>query len=72
MAAPSAVYRRGGASSKMHVVTFLFSDEKIEELRGLVEAEFGEPVTLEEARVMADDLLEFYELLCRIARKDRS
>jgi len=50
---------------------FAFSDEKIEELRKLVEAEFDEPVTLEEARVMADNLLELYELLCRIAQQDQ-
>ena len=42
-----------------------FSDEAIEELRVIAEAEFGDPVTSEEARVMAYDLLAVFELLCR-------
>ena len=59
------------AAGDNHLMKFAFSDEKIEELRKLVEAEFDEPVTLEEARVMADNLLELYELLCRIAQQER-
>ena len=39
------------------------SDEAIEELRVIVEREFGEPVTHDEARVMANDLFSLYELL---------
>ena len=47
---------------------FSFSDEKIEELQKLVTEEFGKPVTLEEARVMADNLLELYDLLRNIGQ----
>jgi len=42
---------------------FSFSNDKIEELRQLVEEEFGEPVTHEEALVMANNVLELYRLL---------
>lgn len=44
---------------------FSFSDEKIEELRTLVEAEFGEPVSHEEARVMASNLLRLAEIVSK-------
>lgn len=39
-------------------------ESRIEELRRIVEAEFGEPVTYDEARVMAHTMLELYELVC--------
>ena len=44
---------------------FSFSDEKIEELRKLVEAEFGEPVSHDEARVMANSLLRLIEIVSK-------
>ena len=51
---------------------FSFSDDKIEELRKLVAEEFGKPVTLEEARVIADNLLEIYDLLRNIGQSSYS
>ena len=48
-----------------------FSDEAIEQLRVIVEREFNEPVTHEDARVMANDLLALYELLsASVAKMD--
>jgi len=47
---------------------FSFTDEKIEELRVLIEKEFGEPMTYEEAQVMANNMLELYRLLSDLGR----
>jgi len=44
-----------------------FNAEAIEELRDIVEAEFGEPITADQARIMAHDLVSLYDVLCRIA-----
>ena len=44
-----------------------FTDDAIEELGKIVEAEFGEPVTADQARVMARDLASLFDVLCRIA-----
>lgn len=48
---------------------FSFSDENIEELRILAEQEFREPITIEEARMMSNCLLQLYELLCAIGQE---
>ena len=49
---------------------FSFSDEKIEELRRLVEVEFGEPVSHDEARVIANNLLRLVEIVTHDGRPD--
>ena len=48
---------------------FVISDDKVEELRQIVEAEFVEPVTLDDARTMANNLLELHSLLNALATK---
>ena len=49
---------------------FSFSDESIERLRKIVEAEFGEPCTTEEARTMAHDLFRLIELVGQVPPPD--
>lgn len=50
-------------------MAYIFPDEAIEELREIIEAEFGEPVTHDEARVMANSLYELYELMCQTLKR---
>ena len=47
----------------MHIT---FDDEAIERLRRIMADAYGEPFTAEEARVIANDLLAFYNVLARI------
>ena len=53
----------------MACMLFSFSDAQIKELRELATKEFCQPVSLEEAQVMGDTLLQLYELLCSIGHK---
>lgn len=43
-----------------------FDDEAIERLRQIVTDAYSEPVMTEEARIIANDLLAFYNVLARI------
>ena len=46
----------------MHIT---FDDQAIERLRQIVVEAYGKPFTTKEARVMANDLLAFYNVLAR-------
>lgn len=48
---------------------FSFSDERIEEFQNLVAKEFGEPVSFDDAQVMANNLLQLYDLLLNIGQQ---
>ena len=50
-------------------MSFAVSDEQIEALRGIVEAEFGESVSFEHARIIANNLLELHKVLAECASK---
>jgi len=50
-------------------MAFAFSNEAIDELQRIIEDEFREPVTTEDARVAAHNLLELYQLLSDCAAR---
>lgn len=52
-----------GIMTAMHI---MFDNEAIERLRQIVADAYGESVTTEEARTIANDLLAFYNVLARI------
>lgn len=71
--AQSGVYGTTVPATTLPRMVYEFSDEAIEQLRVIVEDEFQEPVTLDEARVMANDLLALYELLsASVAKMDEA
>ena len=45
---------------------FNISDNKYEELRLILEKQNGQAYTLEDAKVIGDGLVDFYELLARL------
>ena len=46
------------------------SDEAYEELRLILEGQYGHPFTLEEAKEIGDGLVDFYAYLERLAIQD--
>ena len=45
------------------------TDQQLEDFRQIVEAESGEPCSLDDARAAAQNLFDLYRLLCRFVEE---
>jgi len=57
------------SASDYHCIMRKFTDEQVKQMQVVMQAEYEEKITIEDAAMAMHNLHELYDVLCEVARK---